>query len=74
MQSISLKAHFDGKQIVLDEPFQLSPDAPLVMTVLTKPVAAAADHAEWSDLAGRALARAYADAEPEYTAADIKQR
>jgi hypothetical protein len=74
MRSISLKAHFDGKQIVLDEPFQLSPDAPLVVTVLSKPVTVAADHAEWNDLAGRALARAYADSEPEYTAADIKQQ
>jgi hypothetical protein len=74
MRSISLKAHFDGKQIVLDEPFQLSPDAPLVVTVLTKPVAAAADHAEWNDLAGRALARAYADSKPEYTVADIKRQ
>ena len=74
MQSVSLKAHFDGKQIVLDEPFQLSPDAPLVVTVLTPPVAAAVEHTEWNNLAARALARAYGDAEPEYTSSDIKGR
>jgi hypothetical protein len=44
------------------------------VTVLPKPVAAAADHAEWNELASRALARAYADSEPEYTSSDIKGR
>lgn len=32
------------------------------------------EHAEWGALSAGALARSYSDSEPEYTAADLKQR
>lgn len=71
MPAVTLKAHFNGKQIVLDEPFDLPPDSQLMVTVLAK--AESSENAQWQDLAARGLARAYGDDEPDYSAADIKQ-
>ena len=36
MESVILRAHFDGKQIRLDDPFELEPDTELIVTVLPK--------------------------------------
>jgi hypothetical protein len=69
MPAVTLKAHFNGKQIVLDEPFDLPPDSSLMVTVLPK--AESSENVQWHDLAAQALARAYGDDEPDYTAADI---
>lgn len=33
MSSAALPAHFDGKQIVLDEPYPLEPNTPLTVVV-----------------------------------------
>lgn len=48
MSSIKLKAHFDGERILLDEPFDIPPNAPLVVVVLApdgKDAVAARDRA-----------------------------
>jgi hypothetical protein len=37
MPKIALQAHFDGKQIVLDEPYDLPANASLIVTVLPSP-------------------------------------
>ncbi len=71
MPAVTLKAHFNGKQIVLDEPFDLPPDSPLMVTVLPKEDSA--EDAHLHSLAVDALARAYGDDEPDYCAADIKR-
>ena len=34
MPAITLKAHFDGKEIKLDEPYELAADAQLLVTIL----------------------------------------
>ncbi len=72
MPSVILKAHYDGEHIVLDEPFDLPPNAPLAVTVLSP---ATPEHdrerLEWAALGGQGLARAYGDAEPEYSVADL---
>lgn len=34
MPSVSLKAHYDGERILLDEPFEIPPNSPLMVTVL----------------------------------------
>ncbi|GDY22459.1 hypothetical protein LBMAG56_38060 [Verrucomicrobiota bacterium] len=34
MPPVALQAHFDGERIVLDEPFDLPPHAPLLVMVL----------------------------------------
>ncbi len=72
MASVILKAHYDGEHIMLDEPFDLPPNAPLAVTVLS-PVAPDGDlgRAEWVALGVQSLARAYGDAEPEYSVADL---
>jgi hypothetical protein len=70
MTAVSLKAHFNGKQIVLDEPFDLPPDSPLIVTVL--PNENSTEDRQWHGLASSALARASGDDEPDYSAADLK--
>ena len=69
MAVVTLKAHFDGKHIVLDEPFELPPNAELAVTV----VSPAIDREDWSQMAAESLSRAYGDAEAEYTVADLKK-
>jgi len=70
---VILKAHYDGEHIVLDEPFELPPNTPLAVTVLSP---ATPEHdgerAEWAALGDQSLARAYGDDEPEYSLADLK--
>ena len=68
MTTVALSAHFDGKQIELDEPYRLPENARLVVVVLP----ADDERQEWSRLAAQQLARAYDNAEPEYTTADLR--
>jgi len=70
MASISLKAHFDGQTIRLDEPFDLPEGAQLMVTVL-EPAKSETDRDGWIELSKRGLARAYGDSEPEYSIADV---
>ena len=72
MPSVSFKAHYDGKTIRLDEPFDLPPNTPLMVTVL--PPMADTDRDAWSNLSVANLARAYADDEPEYSVANVRGR
>ena len=68
MSSVILKAHYDGEHIVLDEPFDLPPNAALAVTVLSPAMREHdGDHAEWAALGAQSLARAYGGAEPEYS-------
>jgi hypothetical protein len=71
MPAVTLKAHFNGKQIVLDEPFDLAPDSPLMVTVMAKDDSP--EDAQWHNLAAAALARAYGEDEPDYSDADVKR-
>jgi hypothetical protein len=69
MPSISLRAHFDGCAIQLDEPYPLPPNSRLLVTVLEpaeEPLQA------WSELARAGLAAAYGDEEPDYSPEDLK--
>lgn len=68
MPAVVLKAHFDGKQIILDEPFELPANAPLMVTVCTPD----AERSEWAALGARSLATAYGKDEPDYSTADLK--
>jgi hypothetical protein len=70
MPTISLKAHFDGEIIQLDEPYELPRDAQLLITVLS-PQTDNQEMTSWAGLAANGLARAYGDNEPEYSSADI---
>ena len=68
MPTAILKAHYDGERIVLDEPFELPANTPLMITV----IAPDDERFEWAALGAQNLARAYGDDEPEYTTADLK--
>jgi hypothetical protein len=70
MAALILKAHFDGKNITLDEPYDLLPGTPVIVTVFPSP--SQAEEVDWNQLSSQGLARAYAPDEPEYTLGDIK--
>ena len=70
MPTVALQAHFNGDPIVLDEPFDHPPHAPLIVTLLPDPDP---ERAAWEALAVESLARAYGPAEPDYSLNDIKR-
>ena len=71
MDLISIPAHFDGKQILLDEPCDLEPNAKLIVTILPNHDS---EHGGWSQLSVQELSRAYGDGEEEYSLDLIKER
>ncbi len=68
---MTLKAHYDGERILLDEPFELAPNSALMVTVLA-PTANGTEREQWAHAAATGLGRAYSDDEPEYSRADVK--
>jgi hypothetical protein len=70
MPAISLRAHFDGQRIQLDEPYELATGVPLLVTVLST-TATGPDLNDWAGFAANGLARAYGEHEPEYSSADV---
>ncbi len=68
METISLPAHFDGSAILLDQPFDLKPNARLLVTILSD---ADQEREDWLRLSLQGAASAYGDEEPEYTLADV---
>ncbi|HWN94374.1 MAG TPA: hypothetical protein VNT99_05030 [Methylomirabilota bacterium] len=66
MNAVTLKAHFDGKQICLDEPFSLKPHMRLLVTVI--PSATEEDERmAWLAASQANFARAYGENEPDYS-------
>jgi hypothetical protein len=63
MKTVTLRAHFDGEHIQLDEPFRLERDTPLAVTVLANED----ERNSWYALSATGLEAAYGDDEPEYT-------
>ena len=72
MPTVSLKAHYDGKTIRLDEPFDLPPNTRLMVTVL--PPMTDTEREDWLNLSAANLARAYGDDEPEYSVTNVRGR
>jgi len=70
MQIVTLQAHFDGKQILLDEPYELAPNTKLVVSVIQMPDE---ERQEWARFSLSNLERAYGDNEPEYSLDLIKE-
>ena len=70
MPSVSLKAHYDGKAIRLDEPFELTKGTRLIVTVM-EDAQPELDRSDWTELGIRGLARAYGESEPEYSLDDV---
>ncbi len=71
MSTVVLPAHFDGQQIVLDEPYPLEPNTPLTVTVLS--TQGDEERAEWLRFSMQNFAAGYGEDEPEYTLDDIKK-
>jgi hypothetical protein len=71
MPSVTLRAHYDGERIQLDEPFDLPPGVPLLLTILRSEPDQ--DRAAWVAAAQQALARTFGDNEPDYTQDDIRR-
>ena len=72
MPMITLPAHFDGKQIHLDEPFDFLPDTKLIVTILSESEPDN-DYKDWLTLSGRKLIDAYGENEPEYSSNLLKE-
>lgn len=70
MAIVSLRAHFDGQNIQLDEPFSLPRDAKLIVTVISD---VDDDHEVWGQSALANLERAYGPDEPGYPLELIKE-
>ncbi len=70
MSPITLQAHFDGQQILLNEPFDLQPGTQLIITVVPLPDA---EQESWYALSAQNLAEAYSDNEPTYSLTLIKE-
>jgi hypothetical protein len=72
MNTITLRAHFDGEQICLDEPFELAPNTKLIITVLLDEPPDDERQA-WLRLAETGLASAYGKDEVDYSLDLIKE-
>ncbi len=72
METVTLRAHFDGQKICLDEPFELEPNAELIVTVLSPP-SLEAERVAWLRLSQSALAASYGKDEVDYSLDQIKE-
>jgi hypothetical protein len=70
MQIVTLQAHFDGKQILLDEPYELAPNTKLVVSVIEM---RNEEREDWTRFSLANLERAYGNDEPEYSSELIKE-
>jgi hypothetical protein len=71
MASRSLRAHFDGQNIQIDEPCDLKPDDRLLVIVLDDE--SEAERKDWAQFSLTSMARAYGDDEPEYSLDSITE-
>ena len=72
MSMIAVPAHFDGERICLDEPFDLLPNAKLIVTILPGQESDN-EHEAWLHLSGQKLEDAYGENEPEYSSDLLKE-
>lgn len=75
MKTTTISAHFDGKQIILEEPHQLRPNARLLVTVLPDSTSDSSDAfiSNWKELAASGLSAAYGPDEPNYPDSIIQE-
>jgi hypothetical protein len=68
---LEIRGHFDGTQVLFDEPYKLEPNTKLIIKVVEDNEDNGRE--EWRILAKQSLARAYSDDEPEYGLDSIKE-
>jgi hypothetical protein len=73
MKTNTLPAHFDGKKIRLDKPFNLKPNTKLRVTVLPKEDIED-EKIAWLRLSGEKLEYAFGNDEPDYSNSIIKEK
>ena len=79
MPVTTLSAHFDGKQIIIDEPFKLKPNTKLLVTVLPEIKSdqerneTLEENDTWSQVSLQSLEAAYSKNEIEYSLNLIKE-
>lgn len=66
VNAVALKAHFDGKQICLDEAYPLQPNSRLMVFVMPE-LSEKEEREDWYEMSRQSLARAYGDDEPDYS-------
>ncbi len=71
MENITLQAHYDGRQVLFDEPVELPPNTRLLVTVVQH--SGAEEDQEWQNFSAENLAAAYSADEPEYSLSQIKE-
>ncbi|MBU0700279.1 hypothetical protein KKE26_03130 [bacterium] len=73
MAITALSAHFDGRQICLDEPFAMKQAAKLIVTIL--PGKESNDeHESWLRLSGQGVEYAYGEDEPVYSSDLVREQ
>ncbi len=72
MKAVTLKAHWDGKHVFLDEPFEIPSDAKLFVTVIPAETVEE-EHQAWLAASQASFARAYGDNEPDYSNALLRE-
>lgn len=72
---VTIRAHFDGQQVHLDEPCELKPDTKLLVVVVPdQDTPEDHDHDDWMLISRAGLERAYGEHEPEYSLDAIIER
>ena len=72
MTPVTLPAHFDGQQILLDSPYPLEPETRLLVVVLPDEEAED-ERADWLRVSAYGLSWAYGDGEPDYSTVMVKE-
>jgi len=70
MKTKTIKAHFNGDQIVVDDPVELEPNTKLLITIIAKPDE---EHDAWVSLSKNRLEQAYDSNEMDYSLNLIKE-
>jgi hypothetical protein len=70
MPGVILNAHFDGRSILLDEPYQIPPNARLPITLVDP--GRDDERALWARPSLSGLASAYGVDEPDYDPAEVR--
>jgi len=66
---LEIRGHFDGTQILFDEPCELPPNTKVIIKVLPDDK----ETKDWLLLGKKSFERAYSDDEPEYPLEKIKE-
>jgi len=73
MKTVTLRAHFDGERIQLDDPFPLDLGTPVTVVVCPREDGGDEEREDWNLLSQRCLESSCGDDEPEYSLDLIKE-